>query len=195
MLKYADDIVSVDKNEIIHFFKERKITYRDDYIDFLAQFGGNYSRFFRTYNFNCTFQEIKEIYLEAQENDIPEGYCVFGNQLVSDFYFIENKTGKIYNESYDEDDNFCFEKASFESINTFIWDLLYSISAKEIIIQRDIFENLSKFEVQNFLSEVSEFQLFESGEFNAKYYMKNNKVYFFMREIVTWQSILYLMNS
>ena len=99
MLEYSNDIVGINKQEIITFFEVKKIPYIRKYIEFLSQFGGNQSSLFQTYGFNCTFQEIKEIYLENALYDPvpPEGYCIIANQEVEDWFMIENSTGEIFN--------------------------------------------------------------------------------------------------
>ena len=87
MLEYANDIVKVEKQTIINFFDEQKIPYMESYIDFLSKFGGNQSKFFQTYEFDCTFQEIKDIYLENAVYDPvpPNGYCIIAKNLFTIF--------------------------------------------------------------------------------------------------------------
>lgn len=45
LLKYEDDIASINKEVIIDFFRENNINFNERYIDFLAKFGGNFSYF------------------------------------------------------------------------------------------------------------------------------------------------------
>lgn len=138
MLKYVTDIVPVDREKVIQFFEQQNIPYRQDYIDFLARFGGNESQFFKTYEFVCTFQEIQEIYLENAVFDPipPKGYCVIANQTVADWFIIENSTGKIYcaGDNYDENGICTNAQPVFESIDDFLWFQLFLSTYKNFTL-------------------------------------------------------------
>ena len=53
LLSFSDDIVAVDRQEVIDFFKSQNATYRDDHVEFLTRFGGNnFTAFLRQQNVN-----------------------------------------------------------------------------------------------------------------------------------------------
>lgn len=137
MLEYADDIIAIERNHVIQFFDGIGISYRNDYIDFLSQFGGNYSKFFQTNEFNCTFSEIKELYLENAIYDPvpPKGYCFFSNQIVDDCYIIENTTGYIYKEGYYDENKYIIGELLYESIDAFLWERLFLTYNEKISIK------------------------------------------------------------
>ncbi|WP_227429784.1 hypothetical protein [Psychrobacter sp. I-STPA6b] len=174
MLEYADDIVPVERNRVVNFFKERNIPCRKDYIDFLARFGGNYSYFLKKYNFDCTFQEIKEIYLENAVYDPvpPDGYCIIGNQLIVDWFVIENSTGRIFND-YPTKDDPIIGKADFENIDIFLWWFLYGTYSDNFIANFSLHENivnLDKYLTSNRIELIF---------YGTKYFIDEGKVYIY----------------
>ena len=177
MLEYADDIVPVERKQVTDFFEEINISYREDYIDFLARFGGNYSKMFQRFEFDCTFQEIKEIYLENAVYDPvpPDGYCIIGNQLMADAFIIENDTGKIFNK-YPTEYKPIIGEADFENIDVFLWGFLY-------------FTYLDNFKYQGYTKVLAEEldillpnnKLVEIGYWRLSVYIKENKVYLYYK--------------
>ncbi|WP_230658980.1 hypothetical protein [Psychrobacter sp. I-STPA10] len=174
MLEYADDIVPVERKQVTDFFEEINISYREDYIDFLAKFGGNYSKMFQRFEFDCTFQEIKEIYLENAVYDPvpPDGYCIIGNQLMADAFIIENDTGKIFNK-YPTEYKPIIGKADFENIDIFLWWFLYGTYSDNFIANFSLHENivnLDKYLTSNRIELIF---------YGTKYFIDEGKVYIY----------------
>ncbi len=176
MLEYADDIVPVERKQVTDFFEEINISYREDYIDFLAKFGGNYSKMFQRFEFDCTFREISKIYLEERVEELPsKGYCVIGNQLMADWFVIENSTGRIFNDYPTKDDPIS-DTAVFENIDIFLWGFLY-------------FTYLDNFKYQGYTKVLAEEldillpnnKLVEIGYWRLSVYIKENKVYLYYK--------------
>ncbi|PNK61350.1 hypothetical protein [Psychrobacter sp. FDAARGOS_221] len=68
LISYADDIVPVDRQEIIDFFESENAPYRDDHVDYLARFGGNnFTKFLSSQDVNFTFKKIKELYQDTKD--------------------------------------------------------------------------------------------------------------------------------
>lgn len=181
MLGYANDIVKVEKQNIINFFDGQKIPYIESYIDFLAEFGGSQSKFFQTYEFDCTFQEIKDIYLENAVYDPvpPNGYCIIANQIVEDWFMIENSTGMIFSagELYDNAGKAIDANLAFKTIDDFLWMQLYATYQNEIVVDYSI---LRVNNADSYISEyLMEYKLLDLPYLqNSAYYLKNNKLYF-----------------
>lgn len=174
MLEYAD-IVPVDRNQIIQFFQKKRIFYRDEYIDFLARFGGKQSEFFN--DFNCTFQEVSDVYFEEPEYELPpKGYGVFSVHSVESFFFIELATGEIYTTTYANGRGVPDELAYY-NIDAFIWHLLYfhyfHYFLKDREMHKDSSVNISNYFSQNY----SNYELVKIRK--EKNYLKDNKLYFY----------------
>ena len=173
MLEYADDIVPVERKQVIEFFEKMNIPCREDYIDFLAKFGGNYSKMFQRFEFDCTFREISKIYLEERVEELPsKGYCVIGNQLMADWFVIENSTGRIFNDYPTKDDPIS-ETAVFENIDIFLWWFLYGTYSDNFIANFSLHENivnLDKYLTSNRIELIF---------YGTKYFIDEGKVYIY----------------
>lgn len=173
MLEYADDIVPVERKQVTDFFEEINISYREDYIDFLAKFGGNYSKMFQRFEFDCTFREISKIYLEERVEELPsKGYCVIGNQLMADWFVIENSTGRIFND-YPTKDDPILDTAVFENIDIFLWWFLYGTYSDNFIANFSLHENivnLAKYLTSNRIELIF---------YGTKYFIDEGKVYIY----------------
>lgn len=184
MLEYANDIVKVEKQTIINFFDEQKIPYMESYIDFLSKFGGNQSKFFQTYEFDCTFQEIKDIYLENAVYDPvpPNGYCIIANQIVEDWFMIENSTGKIFNSGdlYDENGKSLDAKLAFKTIDDFLWMQLFATYQNEFVID---YSSNRYSDIDNYISTfLKGYELLSLTYLNnITYYLKDKKLYFYQQ--------------
>lgn len=176
ILAYADDVVPVNRNIIVNFFKERNIPCRKDYIDFLARFGGNYSYFLQTGDFDCTFQEISEIYLEEPPEEMPSNdYALISNHTFADFYFIEYSTGHIYRPSIDIEGNYIFKYYSYKDIDSFLWCQLYYTYYKEFTTQ--VIHQLTDAELNRFFIDYHDYLLVGFPDSTAGSYFKDNKIY------------------
>ena len=187
LLKYADDIVSINKEVIIDFFRENNINFNERYIDFLAKFGGNFSYFFRKFDFDCTFDSIKSIYLENSASDpLPsDKYCIISNHYILDWFIIEHSTGIIYcaGDIYNEDGICTNAELSFNSIDDFIWIQLYMTYLDKFLIDRKK-SSLKKDNIDKYISEKELLDLLEIPYFNLKVLISKNKrkVYFYFFE-------------
>lgn len=174
MLEYADDIVPVERKQVTDFFEEINISYREDYIDFLAKFGGNYSKMFQRFEFDCTFREISKIYLEERVEELPsKGYCVIGNQLMADWFVIENSTGRIFNDYPTKDDPIS-DTAVFENIDIFLWWFLYFT-----YLNNFKYLETKKISAKNLDILLPRNKLVDIGYWRLSVYIKENKVYLY----------------
>ncbi len=179
MLEYADDIISVDRNEVIQFFKQQDIPCRDNYIEFLVRFGGNQSKFFGDYN--CTFQEISEIYLEEPKEDLPpKNFCVIMNHTFADFFYIDYETGKICQDDFD------LSNYHFGSIDEFLWLRLF-FEYYEFFSEKTI-QKMSSSELEEFFLDNTKKNLVNCAKntgslcgFNEAYLFKNNSIYVYFQ--------------
>ncbi|WP_227429785.1 hypothetical protein [Psychrobacter sp. I-STPA6b] len=178
ILAYADDVVPVDRNIIVNFFKERNIPCRKDYIDFLARFGGNYSYFFRSEGsgYDCTFQEISEIYLEEPPEEMPSNdYALISNHTFADFYFIEYSTGHICQPYSDNEGNWTYEYYSYKDIDSFLWCQLYYTYYKNFTTE--IIHHLTDAELNKFFIDYHDYLLVGFPDCTAGNYFKDNRIY------------------
>ena len=174
ILEYADDVVPVNRNIIVNFFKERNIPCRKDYIEFLARFGGNYSKMFQRFEFDCAFREIIKIYLEERVEELhSKGYCVIGNQLMADWFVIENSTGRIFND-YPTKDEPISDTAVFDNIDVFLWWFLYFT-----YLNNFKYLETKKISAKNLDILLPRNKLVEIGYWRLSVYIKENKVYLY----------------
>lgn len=88
LLHYVNDIHSCDKQELINFFYEYHIPYRENLLYFLVTFcdGDNHPFMFHNLGISCSFNTIKDIYEEDKNShEIPSNLCVFANPFFSDY--------------------------------------------------------------------------------------------------------------
>ncbi|WP_066805720.1 SMI1/KNR4 family protein [Moraxella oblonga] len=157
LLSYANNIVPVDKQEILDFFISNNLPYHDEYIDFLAQFGGARTEFFDAINLNCTFQEIKEIYIEDHpDNAIPPNFSYFGTNDFSGIFCISKETGEIYEQKLNDK----YEPVLGEIYCYDVWSLVFASLLKTY--KNFINKN------QPIISEISENQKIDFRYINKK---------------------------
>lgn len=177
ILSYADDIVSIDKKEILDFFIKNNFEYRDDYIEFLSKFGGAQCKFLHDLSLDCSFKTIKSGYANIKEGFlIPEGTSYFAIPYFDDHYFIETKTGIIYREAWDNDGNikigdiYAYDILSF----TFVALLFYENEFSERILNK---EKINQNEIEKIEKELCLYHLNDIRDPNMRFYLKDNILY------------------
>lgn len=93
LLSFADDIVAVDKQEVIDFFESENAPYRDDHVEFLTRFGGNnFTAFLKKQDCFFDFSTVKGLYEDDKDFpddvELQEGCCHFANPFYSNFLCI-----------------------------------------------------------------------------------------------------------
>lgn len=126
LLSFADDIVAVDKQEVIDFFESENAPYRDDHVEFLTRFGGNnFTDFLKKQDCFFDFSTVKGLY--EDDKDFPDdvelqkGCCHFANPFYSNFLCIEQSTGIIYREEVDETGNPVLNEIVWCDIKSFLF--------------------------------------------------------------------------
>ncbi|MDO4879834.1 MAG: hypothetical protein Q3983_01000 [Capnocytophaga sp.] len=70
---------------------------------------------------SCSLQTLKDIYEDQEDREaIPQGVAVFANPYASDFLYIEQASGTIYREDYDEEGKPCLGEKLWNSIEEFL---------------------------------------------------------------------------
>ncbi|SUD90613.1 hypothetical protein [Psychrobacter phenylpyruvicus] len=180
LISYADDIVPVNRQEIIDFFESENAPYREDHVDFLARFGGNhFTAFLKNQNANFSFQEIKELYQADKdypdEVELAEGCCHFANPYVDNWYCIEQATGIIYREAVDEDNNPILSEVVWCNIKSLLFmSSLYYLD--RVGTRLSIKDNLTDEFVQIFQDENRGYRL-DMSLYGA-YYIKEDMFYY-----------------
>ena len=171
-----DSIVHENKFNILNFFNRNHIFYRDDHVNFLSQFGGAETKFFNSIGINCTFNQIKELYIEGHsDNTLLSGFAYFGVDDVG-VLCISQETGKIYYQKIDEDENPSLGELCFCNIKSFLFISLLSylnVFAKE----KSFKKNLKQDEIFDIEKKLSSHFLEDIQDEQMKYFLKNNTLY------------------
>ena len=182
LLSFADDIVAVDKQEVVDFFESENAHYRDDHVDFLARFGGNnFTDFLRQQNVNFSFSAIKHIYKEDEyfpdDIELKGGCCHFTNPFYSNFLYIEQSTGIIYREEVDETGNPVLNEIVWCDIKSFLFMAsLYYL--ENIAIEISLDKNLTDEYVLDFQKENQRHKILACS-YSMEYYLKEDLFYCF----------------
>ncbi len=207
LLNYANSIVSVDKQEVLDFFVKNNLPYHNEHINFLAQFGGARTEFFDAINLNCTFQEIKEIYIEGHpDNAIPPNCAYFGTNDIAGIFCISKETGEIYeqklNDKYDPvlGEIYCHDVWSLTFIS------LFKKYSNLVSDQSFLLENISNTHIDDFRNNSIKFFLNDVKSIDMEYYFDyenfiiyslNNERNYIFKDVLTKDFIskIYFINS
>ncbi len=127
LLSFADDIVPVDKQDVIDFFESQNAPYLDDHVEFLTRFGGNnFTAFLKSQDCYFDLSTIRGLYEDDKEFpddvELQKGCCHFANSFYSNFLCIEQSTGIIYREEVDETGNpVLVDETGNPVLNEIVW--------------------------------------------------------------------------
>ncbi len=182
LLSFADDIVPVDKQDVIDFFKSQNAPYRDDHVEFLTRFGGNnFTAFLRQQNVNFSFSAIKHIYKEDEyfpdDIELKGGCCHFAVPDFDNPCCIEQSTGIIYREEVDETGNPVLNEIVWCDIKSFLFMAsLYYL--ENIAIEISLDKNLTDEYVSDFQKENQRHKI-PACSYSMEYYLKEDLFYCF----------------
>ena len=182
LLSFSDDIVAVDRQEVIDFFESENAPYCDDHVDFLARFGGNnFTAFLKRQDCYFDFSTIKSLYEDDKEFpddvELQKGCCHFTNPFYSNFLYIEQSTGIIYREEVDETGNPVLNEIVWCDIKSFLFmTSLYYL--ENIAIEISLDKNLTDEYVSDFQKENQRHKILACS-YSMEYYLKEDLFYCF----------------
>ncbi|WP_201510394.1 hypothetical protein [Psychrobacter alimentarius] len=185
LLSFADDIVAVDRQEVIDFFESENAPYRDDHVEFLTRFGGNnFTAFLKKQDCFFDFSTVKGLYEDDKDFpddvELQEGSCHFANPFYSNFLCIEQSTGIIYREEVDETGNPVLNEIVWCDIKSFLFMAsLYYLEKISIKLSHDSY--IANSWITDF-KQSNEAYLLDVNDSDMAYYLKEDMFYCLSRE-------------
>ena len=185
LLSFADDIVPVDKQDVIDFFKSQNAPYRDDHVEFLTRFGcNNFTAFFKNQDCYFDLSTIKSLYEEDKEFpddiELQKGCCHFANPFYSNFLCIEQSTGIIYREEVDETGNPVLNEIVWCDIKSFLFMAsLYYLEKNSIKLSHD--SKIANSWITDF-KQSNEAYLLDVNDSDMAHYLKEDMFYCLSKE-------------
>lgn len=175
--KYANDIIPIDRSNVVDFFIKRNSNYRKDYIDFISRYGGNNSVFFKKIGMDCSFATIKDLYLcddNCIEKTLPDDCCHFSENNLADNYCINNTNGSIYEDDFDDYENPCCGELVYGDISDVIAHGLMISYLKKISLNTYI-KVYERIELDKFIINNEKFKLDIRGR-DFLYFLDKNRI-------------------
>lgn len=164
LLRYVDDVKPANRQEIIKFFNSINAPYRQDYINFLSEYGGNNPSFLRMSDMNCSFNEIRDLYKD--NNNILGELCYFCSNAIDDPFYIKKNDGAIYYDGgtyFSEEDGNQYQLYGdmvYKNITSLLfYELIHNICFRKFLINVTKKENLSDTEVNDFTNNYMDFKI------------------------------------